>query len=171
MKVPYGEGVATHTGPESCGGAREGMAEALTGDCVGQVLSRERKYYFRMPTASICTEGNTVHCDIASDGLILRGLRPWACTKASRTGTGRSHTRPWKMVLGSASGIRKEYIGDERAWEVGQVHSTKEAFEQGLRLSAGCGEGGGKGPDQGESVTTKQVPDTVPGKEVRYGQP
>jgi len=42
MKVPYGEGVAIHTGPESCGDAREVMAEALTGDCVGQVLSRER---------------------------------------------------------------------------------------------------------------------------------
>ncbi len=42
MKVLYGEGVATHTGPESCGDVCEGMAEALTGDCVGQVLSRER---------------------------------------------------------------------------------------------------------------------------------
>jgi len=27
MKVPYGEGVAIHTGPELCGGVREGMAE------------------------------------------------------------------------------------------------------------------------------------------------
>ena len=42
MKVPYGEGVAIHTGPESCGGIREGIAEALTGDCAGQVLSREK---------------------------------------------------------------------------------------------------------------------------------
>ncbi len=42
MKVPYGKGVAIHTGPESCGDVCEGMAEALTGDCVGQVLSRER---------------------------------------------------------------------------------------------------------------------------------
>ena len=41
MKVPYGEGLAIHTGPESCGGVREDMAEALTGDCAGQVLSRE----------------------------------------------------------------------------------------------------------------------------------
>ena len=41
MKVPYGEGVAIHTGPELCGDVREGMAEALAGDCVGQVLSRE----------------------------------------------------------------------------------------------------------------------------------
>jgi len=32
MKVLYGEGVAIHTGPESCGDVCEGMAEALTGD-------------------------------------------------------------------------------------------------------------------------------------------
>ena len=41
MRVPYGEGVANHTGPESCGDVREDMTEASTGDCVGQVLSRE----------------------------------------------------------------------------------------------------------------------------------
>jgi hypothetical protein len=33
MKESYGEGLATHTGPESCGAAREGDAEALTGTC------------------------------------------------------------------------------------------------------------------------------------------
>ena len=100
MKVPYGEGVAIHTGPESCGGVCEDMAEALAGESVGQVLSCERKYYFRMPTASICTEGNTVHCDNASNGLVLRGLRPWACTETFRTGTGRSRSRLRKWHRG-----------------------------------------------------------------------
>jgi len=38
MKVPYGEGVATHTGPESCGCAREGTDEALTGERAGRVI-------------------------------------------------------------------------------------------------------------------------------------
>jgi RNA-directed DNA polymerase len=42
MKESYGEGVATHTGPESCGAAREGGVEALTGVRAGRVLSRER---------------------------------------------------------------------------------------------------------------------------------
>jgi len=42
MKELYGERLATHTGPESCGGAREGVAEALTGVRAGRVLSRER---------------------------------------------------------------------------------------------------------------------------------
>ena len=41
MKVSYGKGVATHTGPESCAVAREGEGEALTGEGAGQVLSRE----------------------------------------------------------------------------------------------------------------------------------
>jgi len=43
MKVPYDEGVASHIGPESCGGDREVAAEALTGESVGQVLSCERE--------------------------------------------------------------------------------------------------------------------------------
>ena len=41
MRVLYGEGLASRTGPESCAGAREGVGEALTGECVGRVLSRE----------------------------------------------------------------------------------------------------------------------------------
>ncbi len=41
MKDSYVEGVANHSGPESCGGARKGVAEALTGECAGRVLSRE----------------------------------------------------------------------------------------------------------------------------------
>jgi RNA-directed DNA polymerase len=41
MKVSDGEGLATHTGPESCGAVREGGVEALTGERAGRVLSRE----------------------------------------------------------------------------------------------------------------------------------
>lgn len=41
MKELYGEGVASHTGPESCGGGRKAIAEALTGVRAGRVLSRE----------------------------------------------------------------------------------------------------------------------------------
>src|SRR6266851_4830856 len=40
MKESYGEGLATHTGPESCGAAREGSVEALTGERMGRVFSR-----------------------------------------------------------------------------------------------------------------------------------
>ena len=41
MKEPRGEGVATHTGPESCGDTSNGVAEALTGVRTGQVWSHE----------------------------------------------------------------------------------------------------------------------------------
>jgi hypothetical protein len=41
MKESYVKGLATHSGPESCGGARKGDGEALTGERVGWVLSRE----------------------------------------------------------------------------------------------------------------------------------
>ena len=42
VQVPYDEGVANHVGPESCAVAREGLGEALTGERIGQPLSRER---------------------------------------------------------------------------------------------------------------------------------
>ncbi len=40
MEVSYGEGVATHTGPESCACDREVVGEALTGERAGRVSSR-----------------------------------------------------------------------------------------------------------------------------------
>ena len=42
MKAPYGEGLATRTGPESCADrAGNRASEALTGERAGRVLSRE----------------------------------------------------------------------------------------------------------------------------------
>ena len=41
MEESYGEGLASHTGPESCVVAREGGDEALTGVRAGRVLNRE----------------------------------------------------------------------------------------------------------------------------------
>jgi len=41
MQESYGEGLASHTGPESCVGVREGADEALTGVRAGRVLNRE----------------------------------------------------------------------------------------------------------------------------------
>ncbi len=43
MKEPHGEGLATHTDPESCAVVREGGGEALTGARAGRVLSRENQ--------------------------------------------------------------------------------------------------------------------------------
>jgi RNA-directed DNA polymerase len=41
MEVSYSEGLASHTGPESCVGVRKDTGEALTGVRTGWVLSRE----------------------------------------------------------------------------------------------------------------------------------
>ena len=42
MQESYESGVATHIGPESCGAARKGGVEALTGERAGRVFSRVR---------------------------------------------------------------------------------------------------------------------------------
>jgi hypothetical protein len=38
MKELYGEGLATHTDPESCAGSRKGTGEALTGAHAGRAI-------------------------------------------------------------------------------------------------------------------------------------
>ena len=60
MKVLCGEGVASHTDPESCAGTREGTGEALTGAHTGQPLSCEINPS-RVPTLFIHMEGHIVH--------------------------------------------------------------------------------------------------------------
>ena len=42
MKVSNVKGLANRNGPESCGGARKGAVEALTGESAGWVLSPEK---------------------------------------------------------------------------------------------------------------------------------
>jgi len=44
MKVPDGEGLATHIGPESCAAVGDHGREALTGGRAGRVLSRESTF-------------------------------------------------------------------------------------------------------------------------------
>ena len=101
MKESYGEGVATHTDPKSCGGAREGAVEASTGARAGRALSREitslrgadaveaggrphrlRRYREAWPvparSETPCTYANTSHenregpCSPAANGAVGR---------------------------------------------------------------------------------------------------
>ena len=80
MQVRCNEGVAIHIGPESCGGIREDVVEALTGERTGQPLSRESVI---VPEADvvIITEGNMGERAIASAFPLRRGLRPWHVRK------------------------------------------------------------------------------------------
>ena len=76
MQVHHDEGVANRIDPESCADAREGIGEALTGERIGQPLSRESTL---IPGADVVllTEGNTDGRDIASAQTARRGRRPW----------------------------------------------------------------------------------------------
>jgi len=93
MKEPYGEGVASHTGPEPCVAAREGVGEALAGARAGRVLSRERFGQTGVPTPSIRPEGNIDHIASARCGRTPRGRRPRARAETPRPGPGRSRVR------------------------------------------------------------------------------
>src|SRR6478609_2097657 len=76
VQVHHDGGVANRIDPESCAVAREGIGEALTGECTGQPLSRESTLF---PCADVVplTEGNTDGRDIASAQTARRGRRHW----------------------------------------------------------------------------------------------
>ena len=76
VKVHYGEGVATHAGPESCALRREASREALTGVCVGQVVSGESNVV-RGADAVVAAEGNRGGSDSARTRTTSRRLGPW----------------------------------------------------------------------------------------------
>jgi len=75
VRVHCSEGVAIHTGLESCVDDPRGRGEALTGDRIGQPLSREN--LLRGADAVETAEGNMAGGVIASHSTTLRGLRPW----------------------------------------------------------------------------------------------
>ena len=66
VQVHHDEGVANRVDPESCANIGEGIGEALTGERIGQPLSRESTLIW-VPTSSV-TEGNMDGRDNASDG-------------------------------------------------------------------------------------------------------
>jgi hypothetical protein len=105
MRVPYGEGLASHIGPESCVCSCKAVSEALTGESAGQVLSREssslrgvddvkpigrqnrihryRKVYFGLAwSKTLCTNGSFPHGNreipylASADGAKVRAANP-----------------------------------------------------------------------------------------------
>ena len=76
MQVSHSEGPANHTGPESCVGICEDVGEALTGERIGQPLSRES---LKISGADVVafTEGNMDGRVSASARPTRRGRRPW----------------------------------------------------------------------------------------------
>ena len=93
VQVPYGEGVAIHTGPEPCAVVRKGGGEASAGECTGQPLNRESPIIpdaDTVPNVEGHTHGRAI-CERSDDPAWSQTL---ACADASCTGTGRSHGRP-----------------------------------------------------------------------------
>src|SRR5258706_3137704 len=58
VQVHHDEGVANRIDPESCADAREGIGEALTGERIGQPLSRDSTLILGADVVPV-TEGNT----------------------------------------------------------------------------------------------------------------
>ncbi len=80
MQVHHDEGVANRIDPESCAGTREGNSEALTGERIGQPLSRESCLISGADVVPL-TESNTAGRDIASAHPARRGRRHWHVRK------------------------------------------------------------------------------------------
>ena len=115
MQVHHDEGVANRIDPESCADVREGIGEALTGERIGQPLSRESTLILGADVVPV-TEGNTDGRDNASAQTARRGLRRWH-VRTLCLGTGRSHGRPAPvcMLYWPASGRRGAVADDVRS--------------------------------------------------------
>jgi len=81
VRVRYVEGLAIHSGPESCAGTREDAGEALTGVCIGQPLSRESSVFLG---ADIFTkmESNTARCVTRAPGRPDVVIDPGMCERS-----------------------------------------------------------------------------------------
>ncbi|PYU58961.1 MAG: hypothetical protein DMG55_14770 [Acidobacteria bacterium] len=70
MKEPYGEGVASHTDPESCVVSREAGREALTGAHVDGVLSREITGMRHTRQANYCELLELLRCLVGLEDVL-----------------------------------------------------------------------------------------------------
>ena len=93
MKEPYGEGLATHAGPESCVGVREGVGEALTGVRVGGAIEPRNQSVRGADAVQLGGRRNR-RSRYASGWRTLRGLRTQACAESPCARTGRPDDRP-----------------------------------------------------------------------------
>ena len=124
MKVSYVEGLANHNAPESCGAAREGGDEALTGERTGWVYSRVRnslrdadavRRSGRLHLRAPISRGALGSCAVTDPEHVPKHLA-WEPGDPAFTPDG---TMPR-----DASGSLRTHADDERTREVGQICST-----------------------------------------------
>src|SRR5260370_5729672 len=152
MRESYTEGLATHSGPESCGAVREDSVEALTGVRAGRVFSRERSKVRDADAVGIA-EGTTVAHRYREMPWVPRGRRPRARTETPRTRTGRSWVRPPRMERRDASGRPRTEARDERAPGGRTSRSTQQVPPQSPATRGGGGGGEGTGPTASSPAT------------------
>jgi hypothetical protein len=121
MKESYVEGLAAHSGPESCVAVREGSDEALTGVRAGRVLSRESNHCLRAV--------------LRGADAVRRGGRPHSAHRyrEMRRGPARSET---PCMCGNTSRENREILrppadrpvrqaGDGAAGRIGKSKDTR----------------------------------------------
>ena len=96
MQVHHDEGVANRIDPESCASTREGIGEALTGERIGQPLSRDSTLILGADVVPV-TEGNTDGRDNASAQTARRGLKTLFVRKLKSSGNSRPAFEKRKM--------------------------------------------------------------------------
>jgi RNA-directed DNA polymerase len=83
MEVSYSEGLANHTGSESCVGVRKGEGEALTGVRTGWVLSRE---IHAPPRGGLLRGADAVELSERQDLRRREGETPWDPARSETPG-------------------------------------------------------------------------------------
>src|SRR5438552_18952535 len=119
MQESYGEGIATHTGPESCGAAREGGVEALTGVRAGRVLSREREILWDADDERTWEVGQA-HCtdEVPEQGWATGGGGDggkWPSRREPATAKRAPDTEPGRRAQCAGEGTTSSKKGQEGA--------------------------------------------------------
>jgi hypothetical protein len=94
VRVSYGEGLASHSGPESCVCDRKVVDEALTGGAASRDIEPRKPLKEQDASAVDASEGQYRTNRTGKVIRVLRGRRPRARAQAFYTGTGRSWNRP-----------------------------------------------------------------------------
>src|SRR6266702_1953957 len=126
MKKSYECELATHIGPESCGAARKGSVEALTGGRAGRVFSRVRNSLRDADAVRRSGRPHRVHRYREVCQSPARSETPCTYADTSR-GNREVPVRPRPQLPWDASGSLRTYADDERTWEVGQTCSVRWA--------------------------------------------
>ena len=105
MGVPYSEGLATHTDPESCVYIRKGMGEALTGGVRAGLLSRERS--FRLWGADVVHKSGRQHQGHRYGEMRLDPA--WSETPSTYASSSRGNREIPRLASGDGAEVRAVY--------------------------------------------------------------